>query len=83
MLNTGGKATVQGVTLETAQAASLEITTAGLLLKTDGEKQSISLSGKLPAHPAVTMDGKRKAADMRRGTLTIAVNAGAHSITIH
>jgi hypothetical protein len=82
VLNTGGKATAQGITLEATQAASLQIGKDGLQLRTDGEKQTLRLSGMISARPVVTIDGKAARAEMRQGALSIAVSAGAHTIEV-
>ncbi len=82
VLNTGGKAYAQGVTLETTQAASLQIANDGLQLQTDGEAQTITLSGQLPANPGILLDGKRARFTLRQGVLRITVPAGAHTITM-
>ncbi len=82
VLNTGGAATVRGITLTAQQAASLDIRKDGLQLRTDGEKQTITLSGALPAHRHLTLDGKSVSAKLKKGVLSIEVGAGAHTIVI-
>jgi hypothetical protein len=82
VLNAGGSAGAQGITLTATQAVSLEIGPDSLLLKTDGEQQKISLRGKLPPTPGVTIDGKRALVTVQNGELLIPVSAGAHSISV-
>jgi hypothetical protein len=70
------------VSLETTQAASLDITSAGLSLRTDGEPQRLRLSGKLPPQPSVVVDGQPQPVTLTGTDLLIPVSAGTHVIQI-
>lgn len=81
-LSQAGKATVNGVTLQAEKAASLTIAGKQLTVATNGDAQTLLLSGKLPGRMKVTLDGKAMKVAMKKGVLTIAVPAGEHRMVI-
>ncbi len=78
----GGRATLAGLTLEAAEAASLRWRAGRGELRTGAQAQTLRLSGKLPAAPKVTLDGKPLSATMQNGVLTVPVPVGEHEIVI-
>lgn len=79
-LNAAGKVTVAGITLETAQAAGLQITGKRFTITVDGPAQTLKLSGVQPQQ--ITLDGKRLNSSSHNGVLTISVSAGKHAIVV-
>jgi hypothetical protein len=81
-LSQPGEASAQGVTLSATGAATLRVTATHWVLSTNGEAQTVHLSGKLPAGAKVTLDGKPLAAQIAGGVLTLAILAGKHEVVI-
>lgn len=77
-----GTVTATGVTLACTGAASLRAGDKRLTVATDGAAQTVTLSGKLPAKPALTLDGKKLRAKLDAGILTLAVPEGRHEIVV-
>ncbi len=78
-LAAAGKAMVGMVTLETGGAVTLTIAGKAMTLQTNGDAQTVLLSGARVAK-GVKVNGKRVAA--KKGVVRIPVKAGEHSVTI-
>ncbi len=82
VLLAGGKATVQGTTLEAPRPAQMRITEQQVILETSGVEQVVRLSGNLPARRQVRLDGKPMEATIQAGVLSVTIPAGEHQVVV-
>lgn len=78
----GGAAVVAGVTLTCNAATEATLAPGSIELRTDGAAQPLLLGGRLPKRLKVTLDGQPLDVKVRKGTLTLGVPAGTHTLRI-
>ncbi len=81
-LPAGGTATAAGLTLRAEGPVAMTLDAQGGVFHTSGAKQTLSVSGKLPAGQAATLDGKPLAVAEKKGWTVISVPAGEHEIIV-
>ncbi|MHB9131314.1 MAG: hypothetical protein ACYDBB_09520 [Armatimonadota bacterium] len=59
-LNTGGKVTVKGITIDAPSAAGIQMSGGRINIHTDGDARSIKITGNLPAATEMTINGQAK-----------------------
>ncbi len=77
-----GEATALGTTVTATQPVSLHLAGNRLTLSTNGEAQTVRLSGELPSGQQITLDGKPLSVPVENGALLLAIPAGEHQVVI-